>query len=258
MKGQSPVFDDIAENYDSTRKTLDGNEVSMLISALEDCVSVLEIGVGTGRILKPLQDHGFDVTGLDISEKMMQKAMEKGVKHLVIGNAESLPFLDKSFDATLLIHVFHLVDPMEAVMQEAKRVTKKHIVSFITERVPAPNSEKRPNQGSLKIFQEVAEKNGYPVELKTRYFKKRDEDILSVFPPSRKIFVGKYVTKRKPENFVDRFRYSSRFVSVSKKIPQKTIEKILLEVKEEISKQSLETIEQTILEYIALWDVDTV
>ena len=39
--------------------------------------SILEIGCGTGRILQDFLQHGFDVTGVDISDEMLTIAREK-------------------------------------------------------------------------------------------------------------------------------------------------------------------------------------
>ncbi len=69
MEDQEPVFDYIAENYDKTRGNLDEIELNVLLNALKDCQNILEIGAGTGRIMKPLQDHGLDITGVDISKR---------------------------------------------------------------------------------------------------------------------------------------------------------------------------------------------
>ncbi|MBC6445143.1 MAG: class I SAM-dependent methyltransferase [Alphaproteobacteria bacterium GM202ARS2] len=42
---------------------------------------VLEIGVGTGRVLLPLINAGYEVVGLDLSSKMLKVAAEKMLAH---------------------------------------------------------------------------------------------------------------------------------------------------------------------------------
>ncbi|MHB1440163.1 MAG: class I SAM-dependent methyltransferase [Cuniculiplasma sp.] len=255
MENEKVVFDEIADHYDSTRGALDEKELNSLIKAMEGCKSILEIGAGTGRIMKPLLDHGFDITGVDISRKMLEKAKEKGLGHLVIGNADNLPFLDRSFDATLLIHVFHLIEDKRAVMMEAKRVTNRFILALIRERQVTDDSHGVMRQGSRKILDEVAEKYGYRLNLEHANTGKTDKHILEEFPASRKIFVSNYVYNRKPENFVDRFRYSSRFVRIAENIPKNTLDKILEEAKLKIISQNLESIETKVSEYLVIWDL---
>jgi len=164
MEDQEPVFDYIAENYDKTRGNLDEMELKVLLNALKNCQNILEIGAGTGRIMKPLQDHGLDITGVDISKKMLQKASEKGLNHLVVGNATSLPFLDKSFDAVITVHVFHLINDLDRVFTEASRVSRKYILTFVRERKQIDS--KLPNRRSdmFDVAREVASRYGYSIE----------------------------------------------------------------------------------------------
>ena len=73
---------------------------------------------------------------------MLEKAKEKGIGHLVIGDARNLPFLESSFDATLIVHVFHLIEDNRKVMQEAGRVTRKMVMSIVREHESADESRK--------------------------------------------------------------------------------------------------------------------
>ena len=50
MENQEPVFDRIAEFYDHTRRPPLKNEIDAIIRQLGGSKTVLEIGVGTGRI----------------------------------------------------------------------------------------------------------------------------------------------------------------------------------------------------------------
>ncbi|MGA2666439.1 MAG: methyltransferase domain-containing protein, partial [Nitrososphaerales archaeon] len=92
-------YDSMAEEYDATRDSATQGELSGLASALEGCRTVLDVGVGTGRFAKPLTDLGFEVTGADVSRRMLSKAREKGLERLLLGDAYRLPFADLSFDA---------------------------------------------------------------------------------------------------------------------------------------------------------------
>lgn len=72
---------------------------------------------------------------------MLEKAREKETKNLVVGDARELPFLYKSFDASLIVHVFHLKD-RKNMMLEALRVTRIYVISLINER---PSDSQTPN-----------------------------------------------------------------------------------------------------------------
>jgi ubiquinone/menaquinone biosynthesis C-methylase UbiE len=258
MEDQEPVFDYIAENYDKTRGNLDEMELKVLLNALKNCQNILEIGAGTGRIMKPLQDHGLDITGVDISKKMLQKASEKGLNHLVIGNATNLPFLDKSFDAVITVHVFHLVNDLDRVFTEASRVSRKYILTFVRERKQIDS--KLPNRRSdmFDVAREVASRYGYSIEPgeRERIHNRTEGELIRRFPPDEKIKVREYTRKTNPENFVERMRYSSRFVKMFSRIPEEDISKIFSFTKKEIKKLNIKPVETVIYEYLAIWYPD--
>ena len=88
---------------------------------------VLEVGVGTGRNLK-FYSSRCSVTGIDYSEKMLEKARKKarGMKNvtLFLMDAEHLRFPDNNFD--YIITTFTLCsipDPLKA-LKEMRRVLK--------------------------------------------------------------------------------------------------------------------------------------
>ncbi len=95
------------------------------------CHSILEIGVGTGRVAVPLIMSGFEITGVDISRKMMERANGKGIKNLVLAIGNQVPFKDGTFDATIMAHVFHLLDNPIPVLQESARASRIGVFALI-------------------------------------------------------------------------------------------------------------------------------
>jgi len=90
---------------------------------------VLEIGVGTGLSL-PLYPRHCHVTGIDISEAMLDRAISRlealgraGVS-LRRMDARSLTFPDGSFDHVLAPYVISVVPEPERVMKEIRRVLR--------------------------------------------------------------------------------------------------------------------------------------
>lgn len=67
----------MAESYDKAN-TLGENELNYWISRCQDANGpILELGSGTGRLLIPLLKKGFDVSGLDSSNYMIDICNKK-------------------------------------------------------------------------------------------------------------------------------------------------------------------------------------
>lgn len=59
---------------------------------------ILDVGCGVGRTTGELNEIGFDVVGIDISEPMIHRAAERfPITEFLIGDASDLPFADASF-----------------------------------------------------------------------------------------------------------------------------------------------------------------
>lgn len=92
--------------------------------------SVLELGVGTGLSLADY-DSALEVTGIDFSTDMLDKAREKvreqglhQVRSLRQMDARHLDFADESFDTVAAMHVLSVVPEPERVMAEVARVLR--------------------------------------------------------------------------------------------------------------------------------------
>jgi ubiquinone/menaquinone biosynthesis C-methylase UbiE len=138
----SVSFDPVADRYDQTR-TYPPEIADRIAAALIEQGhvplrgSMLEIGVGTGRIALPLLARGAAVTGVDISPLMVDQLRAKyaalrhaqpdrdwGALTIEMADMSALPFPDASFDSTVAVHVFHLVPEWKRALDEALRVTK--------------------------------------------------------------------------------------------------------------------------------------
>lgn len=139
-------FDRIADQFDETR-SLPESVMSVVVDAVSKVMSpgasILDAGVGTGRFALPLQDRGFDVVGADISVKMMEKAAAKGAQALVRSDVCCLPFKDGSFDYSLSVHLIHLIPHWRTALRELGRVTRKDLVSIVSEKENSGAEEMR-------------------------------------------------------------------------------------------------------------------
>ncbi len=89
---------------------------------------VLEVGVGTGRNL-PLYSAAVDVTAVDISARMLERAKERARQspapvRLQQADAEALPFPDDSFDTVTATCVFCSVEDPVRALREVRRVVR--------------------------------------------------------------------------------------------------------------------------------------
>jgi len=94
----------------------------------------LSIGVGTGRFAAPL---GVPI-GLDPARAMLDYASKRGITP-VQGTAETLPFMDDSFDYVLSVTTICFVDDALSMLKEARRILKPGgalVLGFIDRETP--------------------------------------------------------------------------------------------------------------------------
>ncbi len=137
-------FDHVAPIYDETRG-FTPRVMARLLAVLVDQLQgkrVLEVGVGTGRYAVPLQKSGIRVVGVDISRKMVEVGLAKGLREVVFADGARLPIASKSFDVAMTIHVLHLIPDWRDVLIEIARVTRESYMTIV-ERSYRADSIKR-------------------------------------------------------------------------------------------------------------------
>lgn len=129
-----------ADFYDENENYLNSFEQGELIPLLGALAGkkVLDVGAGTGRLSLPMANRGAHVTALDLSPKMLEAIANKNIK-TVVGDAESLPFENASFDiVTAAFLIVHLKDPTR-FFDEVYRVLKDgglFVVTNINQKDP--------------------------------------------------------------------------------------------------------------------------
>ena len=68
----------------------------------ETPLKVIDIGCGSGRIGRKLQDSGCQVTGLDFADEAVKKAIANGVNAKRANLDEGIPEEDNSYDVVEL------------------------------------------------------------------------------------------------------------------------------------------------------------
>jgi ubiquinone/menaquinone biosynthesis C-methylase UbiE len=89
--------------------------------------SLLDVGCGTGRLMKHAIEGGFEANGIDPAQAMVDEARQTtglGTDHVRIGQAEALPFDDGRFDVVLECGALIHVPDITAAAREMVRVAK--------------------------------------------------------------------------------------------------------------------------------------
>ncbi|HLF50632.1 MAG TPA: methyltransferase domain-containing protein [Methylomirabilota bacterium] len=106
-----------------------GREAAIQLLDVRPGEHILEVGIGTGLNL-PLYPLHCRITGIDLSEEMLEKAQEKVVE-LELGNvtlktmdATVMDFGDSEFDAAVATYTISAVPDPVGVLREMRRVVK--------------------------------------------------------------------------------------------------------------------------------------
>ena len=134
-------------------------EVEKLGSFLKKTDNILDVGCGWGRITCALAMKGYNVTGMDLSENLVEYGREYANKaglriQFHIGSVLNLPYDNESFDRIICLWgVFsHLLTPKDQVnaLNEMYRVLKRNGLSFI-----------ETSNGESKRYKHIVATRGY-------------------------------------------------------------------------------------------------
>jgi SAM-dependent methyltransferase len=84
---------------------------------------LLDVGCGTGRFTAIFAGHDWTVTGIDVSEDMLQRARDRGLD-VRLADATALPFSPDSFDAAISMWTHTDIDDFGAAVREVARVRR--------------------------------------------------------------------------------------------------------------------------------------
>jgi SAM-dependent methyltransferase len=130
MTEASLSFDRAADFYDATRALppdVSDKLSDAILTEMAPAEHLLEVGIGTGRISRPLMERGLRVTGIDISPLMMGRLLGQLTPahtqpDLLLADATQMPFPDHRFPAILFVHVLHLIPGWRQAIAEMLRV----------------------------------------------------------------------------------------------------------------------------------------
>ena len=108
---------------------LPGREQAMRLLDIKRNDHVLEVGIGTGLNL-PLYPTHCHITGIDLSEEMLEKAQDKVIElglisvTLKVMDATVMDLGENEFDSAVATYTISAVPDPVAVLREMKRVVK--------------------------------------------------------------------------------------------------------------------------------------
>lgn len=128
-------WDKRSHTYHNGLNKLRADEHSIWVGALKDVLNggehlkILDLGTGPGFLALILAELGHEVTGLDISEGMLEKARYNArTRNLMIdfclADAENLPFQDEDFDLVVSKYLLWTLPHPERAVDEWNRVLK--------------------------------------------------------------------------------------------------------------------------------------
>ena len=160
----SKIFDSVVKNYDKFLNSLTFGKINSWQKELADNVSlfddgkILDIGTGTGEIIKKLKGINLKntVVGLDVSQNMLKRAKEKtGYNTFVKASAYNLPFKNCSFDAIVSSLVFRHLDNERALIEFDKVLKRNGLIGILDIAKPNPFLYKLIYFFANKIFRPV-------------------------------------------------------------------------------------------------------
>ncbi len=136
--------DRVAGSYDTARFTsLSGRlgdfkekwALRRALAGVHDAKTALDAACGTGRMTEVLLKHDMQVTGVDISREMMQRAAKKlarfkGKLDFMRAELTALPFEDNQFDLVNCSRLFgHYASAQRVEMLcELARASREHVI----------------------------------------------------------------------------------------------------------------------------------
>ncbi|MFA5238185.1 MAG: class I SAM-dependent methyltransferase [Phycisphaerae bacterium] len=97
-------------------------ELDYILKELNGTKDVLSVGCGPAIIEAGLAEHGFNVTGLDISREALGQA-QAGIR-TVAESAEKMVFGDCSFDAVIYVTSLQFIENCKEAIKQTARVLR--------------------------------------------------------------------------------------------------------------------------------------
>lgn len=111
------MYKHISKSYNELHKDEQIKKLRIIKENFKIIPPLLDVGCGTG-----ISTNFFKVKSIGIDN--CKEMLEQGDKNLIYGDAEKLPFENKSFNTVISVTSFHNIKNMEKALKEIIRVSK--------------------------------------------------------------------------------------------------------------------------------------
>jgi demethylmenaquinone methyltransferase/2-methoxy-6-polyprenyl-1,4-benzoquinol methylase len=126
------MFHTVAPRYDFITRTFSygmdrrWKRMGVELAELPRNAVVLDLAAGTGdfSLLVKRRDPGARTVAVDLTERMLRLARERGLEDAVCGDACLLPFPDATFDCVFIGYGLRNFPKLEVAVREIERVTR--------------------------------------------------------------------------------------------------------------------------------------
>jgi len=117
------MYKHIAKSYNELYGEEQLKKLKIIKKYLKVKGKLLDVGCGTGISTNYFKVKSF---GIDNCREMINQ----GDNNLIYGNAEKLPFKDKSFNTIISVTSFHNFKNMKKALEEIKRVSRNNNIAI--------------------------------------------------------------------------------------------------------------------------------
>ncbi|OHB59533.1 MAG: hypothetical protein A2167_04115 [Planctomycetes bacterium RBG_13_46_10] len=153
-------------------------ELEYTLQELKGTKDVLSVGCGPAIIESGLAEHGFNVTGLDISKEALNQAPDS--IRTVDGSAENMDFADSSFDAVIYIASLQFIENYKEAIKQTARVIRADgkLLAMLL------------NPQSQFFKEKVSDSNSYVNKIKHTDLREIERTIAEYFSVQTEFFLG--------------------------------------------------------------------
>lgn len=135
------IYNEFAREYAEQTSKLEEETRCSFYSTLPELrgKNLLDVGCGSGHDAEYYASKGAIVNGIDISDREIDMARERGCGNFSVGNINSLPYDSNSFDVVTSFYALQASDDVQKSLLEMIRVAKPGAQISIVTKHPFRN-----------------------------------------------------------------------------------------------------------------------
>ncbi|MBU0471285.1 MAG: class I SAM-dependent methyltransferase, partial [Nanoarchaeota archaeon] len=131
VENVNSFYDKMSSTYDKWMETGEStleDELNLVLQTFSNPCRILDVGCGTGRITLPLQELGYTVVGVDISQGMITQARKKGLAESYVSDFLTFQYNPNSFDGIISLHAGFSYTQNEKIIKKMIRKCQNLLV----------------------------------------------------------------------------------------------------------------------------------